>query len=132
MFRADDARSAEDARAGFIAFLKTRGVPDADYAAAELVFGELIGNVVRHAPGPITIELDWDQEPVLHVIDRGRAFDVRASLPEDVMSESGRGLFLVSVLADDFAVTSLPDYGNHTRVKLKIERLEEIAAGESR
>ncbi len=128
VFRADDARSAEDARAGFIAFLKTRGVPDANYAAAELVFGELIGNVVRHAPGPITIELDWEKDdPVLHVIDRGRAFDVTASLPDDVMSESGRGLFLVSVLTDDFAVTSLPDYGNHTRVKLRIERLDEIA-----
>jgi serine phosphatase RsbU (regulator of sigma subunit)/anti-sigma regulatory factor (Ser/Thr protein kinase) len=128
VFRADDARSAEDARAGFIAFLKTRGVPDANYAAAELVFGELIGNVVRHAPGPITIELDWEKDdPVLHVIDRGRAFDVKASLPDDVMSESGRGLFLVSVLTDDFAVTSLPDYGNHTRVKLRIERLDEIA-----
>jgi GAF domain-containing protein len=129
VFRADDARSAEDARAGFIAFLKTRGVPDANYAAAELVFGELVGNVVRHAPGPITIELDWEKDdPVLHVIDRGRAFDVHAALPEDVMSESGRGLFLVSVLTDDFAVTSLPDYGNHTRVKLRIERLEEIAS----
>lgn len=127
VFRADDARSAEDARAGFIAFLKTRGVPDANYAAAELVFGELIGNVVRHAPGPITIELDWEKDdPVLHVIDRGQAFDARAALPEDVMSESGRGLFLVSVLTDDFAVTPLPDYGNHTRVKLKIERLEDL------
>ena len=127
VFRADDARSAEDARAGFIAFLKTRGVPDADYTAAELVFGELIGNVVRHAPGPITIELDWDKDdPVLHVIDRGAAFEPRAVLPVDLLSESGRGLFLISVLADDFAVTSLPDYGNHTRVKLKIERLENL------
>ncbi len=132
VFRADDARSAEDARAGFVAFLKTRGVPDANYAAAELVFGELIGNVVRHAPGPITIELDWEKDdPVLHVIDRGRAFDVHAALPEDMLSESGRGLFLVSVLTDDFAVTSLPDYGNHTRVKLRIERLEEIAPDSS-
>jgi GAF domain-containing protein/anti-sigma regulatory factor (Ser/Thr protein kinase) len=129
VFRADDARLAEDARAGFVAFLKTRGVPDANYAAAELVFGELIGNVVRHAPGPITIELDWNSNaPVLHVIDRGRPYDVRAALPNDIMSESGRGLFLISVLADDFAVTPLPGYGNHARVRLKIERLEQIAS----
>ncbi|HYZ17178.1 MAG TPA: SpoIIE family protein phosphatase, partial [Candidatus Acidoferrum sp.] len=129
VFRADDARSAEDARAGFVAFLKTRGVPDANYAAAELVFGELIGNVVRHAPGPITIELDWNANaPVLHVIDRGSPYDVRAALPNDILSESGRGLFLISVLADDFAVTPLPGYGNHARVRLKIERLERIAA----
>ena len=129
VFRADDARSAEDARAGFIAFLRTRGVPDANYAAAELVFGELIGNVVRHAPGPITVEVDWNAtDPVLHVIDRGRAYDVRTNLPDDVMSESGRGLFLISVLGEDFSVTPLPGYGNHARVRLRIERLERIAS----
>jgi serine phosphatase RsbU (regulator of sigma subunit)/anti-sigma regulatory factor (Ser/Thr protein kinase) len=128
VFRADDARSAEDARAGFVAFLKSRGVPDANYAAAELVFGELIGNVVRHAPGPITVELDWsDRDPILHVIDRGAAYDVRAQLPDDIMSENGRGLFLISVLGADFSVTPLPGYGNHARVQLRIERLEKIA-----
>jgi GAF domain-containing protein/anti-sigma regulatory factor (Ser/Thr protein kinase) len=130
VFRADDARSAEDARAGFVAFLKSRGVPDANYAAAELVFGELIGNVVRHAPGPITVELDWNaRDPVLHVIDRGAAYDVRAQLPEDVLSEHGRGLYLISVLGSEFSVTSLPGYGNHARVRLRIERFEEIARG---
>jgi serine phosphatase RsbU (regulator of sigma subunit)/anti-sigma regulatory factor (Ser/Thr protein kinase) len=128
VFRADDARSAEDARAGFIAFLRSRGVPDANYAAAELVFGELIGNVVRHAPGPITVEVDWNApDPILHVIDRGPAYDVQASLPADIMSESGRGLFLISVLGEDFSVTPLPGYGNHARVRLRIERLERIA-----
>jgi GAF domain-containing protein len=129
VFRADDARSAEDARAGFIAFLRTRGVPDANYAAAELVFGELIGNVVRHAPGPITVEVDWNAtDPVLHVIDRGRAYDAQATLPDDVLSENGRGLFLISVLGEDFSVTPLPGYGNHARVRLRIERLERIAS----
>ncbi|HEV2738234.1 MAG TPA: SpoIIE family protein phosphatase [Candidatus Elarobacter sp.] len=130
VFRADDARSAEDARTGFIAFLRTRGVPDANYAAAELVFGELVGNVVRHAPGPITVEVDWNAvDPVLHVIDRGPAYDVNAALPDDLMSESGRGLFLISVLGEDFSVTPLPGYGNHARVRLRIERLERIASG---
>ncbi|MEA2786211.1 MAG: hypothetical protein QOF71_2315 [Candidatus Eremiobacteraeota bacterium] len=129
VFRADDARSAEDARAGFIAFLRTRGVPDANYAAAELVFGELIGNVVRHAPGPITVEVDWNaKDPILHVIDRGPAYGARAKLPDDMMSESGRGLFLISVLGEDFSVTALPGYGNHARVRLRIERLEKIAS----
>jgi anti-sigma regulatory factor (Ser/Thr protein kinase) len=128
VFRADDARSAEDARAGFIAFLRTRGVPDANYAAAELVFGELIGNVVRHAPGPVTVEVDWNAvDPILHVIDRGPAYDAGASLPADLLSESGRGLFLISVLGEDFSVTPLPGYGNHARVRLRIERLERIA-----
>ncbi|MDQ6942224.1 MAG: SpoIIE family protein phosphatase [Candidatus Eremiobacteraeota bacterium] len=130
VFRADDARSAEDARTGFIAFLRTRGVRDANYAAAELVFGELIGNVVRHAPGPITVEVDWNAvDPILHVIDRGPAYDVEASLPDDLLSESGRGLFLVSVLGEDFSVTTLPGYGNHARVRLRIERFERIASG---
>jgi hypothetical protein len=44
--------------------LRRRVADDAVVAAAELVFGELIGNVVRHAPGPIEIELGGRSRPV--------------------------------------------------------------------
>lgn len=126
-FDARDAQAARRARTELVEYVR-RECRDADPSSAELVFGELIGNVVRHAPGPITVEVDWNAtDPILHVIDRGPAYDAGTNLPDDIMSESGRGLFLISVLGEDFSVTALPGYGNHARVRLRIERLERIA-----
>jgi hypothetical protein len=58
------------ARRAFLACLSSKkaGGKAIDVAAAELIFGELLGNVVRHAPGLVEITLDWTAElPVLHV-----------------------------------------------------------------
>ena len=66
---------------------------------AELVLGELAGNVVRHAAGAVEFVLDnTGGDLVLHVIDDGPGFERAPMLPIDVMSESGRGLFIVSQL----------------------------------
>ena len=85
-------------RQAFMAYLRARGVADADYASAELIFGELVGNVVRHAPGPIAILVEWESEyPRLSVTDRGPGFTPIHDqvLPENILAEGGRGLFLV-------------------------------------
>jgi PAS domain S-box-containing protein len=122
-FDASDAMAAHGARAPFMRALRENGADDADYGAAELIFGELVGNVVRHAPGKIEIDLVWTAEaPVLHVLDRGSSFDLAAVLPRDIMQESGRGLFLVELLGEDFMVDALPRRGNHARVTLPIRR----------
>jgi PAS domain S-box-containing protein len=121
-FDARDARSTRDVRELFIAYLRAKGRPDADYAGAELVFGELLGNVVRHAPGTVDIEVEWRGDaPVLHVLDRGPGYDRAAALPPS-LSEAGRGLFLVATLTREFTVTRLPGYGSHARAVLPIER----------
>jgi anti-sigma regulatory factor (Ser/Thr protein kinase) len=121
-FDARDYRSARDVRELFIAYLKAKGQGDADYAGAELVFGELIGNVVRHAPGIVDIEIEWrGTSPVLHVLDRGPGYNREAVLPA-TYSENGRGLFLVTQLTREFTVTRLPGYGSHARAVLPIER----------
>ncbi len=122
-FDGSDAMAAHGARASFVRALRDAGTPDSDFGAAELIFGELVGNVVRHAPGRIEIDLVWSGEaPVLHVLDRGASFDLAAVLPTDVMQESGRGLFLVELLGEGFAVDALPRRGNHARVTLPIRR----------
>jgi anti-sigma regulatory factor (Ser/Thr protein kinase) len=122
-FDGSDAMAAHGARASFVRALREAGAPDSDFGAAELIFGELVGNVVRHAPGRIEIDLVWSGEaPVLHVLDRGASFDLAAVLPTDVMQESGRGLFLVELLGEGFAVDALPRRGNHARVTLPIRR----------
>jgi PAS domain S-box-containing protein len=90
-----------------------------DIPAAELVFGELIGNAVRHAPGSIDVELTIDDpaQPVLHVIDDGPGYASETHLPPDD-AESGRGLFLVARLTREFSVTKMPNRGARARAVL--------------
>lgn len=118
-FAAEDARAAADARLHFVEFLKTRTEDRDCIARAELVFGELLGNVVRHAPGPVETQLFLDAGgAVLHVIDSGTAFDAATHLPHDLMSERGRGLFIVHQLARSVRVEHVFNCGNHIRVEL--------------
>ena len=74
---------------GTVGDIKKAGGKAIDVAAAELIFGELLGNVVRHAPGLVEITLDWTAElPVLHVLDNGPGFQSRRSrerLPADAL-----------------------------------------------
>jgi anti-sigma regulatory factor (Ser/Thr protein kinase) len=122
-FDAENARAAQDARAEFVQYLRSQLNDGFSISAAELVFGELVGNVVRHAPGAIDIDLDWSNErPVLHVIDRGPAFEADGALPTDLLSESGRGLYIVRRLASNLQVEHVPGYGNHVMVELPLRR----------
>lgn len=119
-FAAEDARAAVDARTLFVTFLRG-ATSDTDLIdRAELVFGELLGNVVRHAPGPIEITYQSAGDTrVLHLIDSGEPFSLAGShLPEDVLSELGRGLFIVAQLAAAVRVDHIPNLGNHISVTL--------------
>jgi len=121
-FDAEDAMAAHGARSSFVEHLRARA-GEGDLASAELIFGELIGNVVRYAPGPIDVGLEWNEDrPVLHVLDRGPSFDLAATLPEDVLSENGRGLFIVAALGEGLRAEALPGRGNHVRVGLPVRR----------
>jgi serine phosphatase RsbU (regulator of sigma subunit)/anti-sigma regulatory factor (Ser/Thr protein kinase) len=89
--------------------------------ACEVIFSELIGNAVRHAPGPLSLSASVeDGEVVLHMIDEGPGFDHVPSLPSDLWAESGRGLFLISELSNDIRASRLPGYGSHVRVTLPL------------
>jgi PAS domain S-box-containing protein len=120
-FQADDASSAEHARDAFVAHLRQQGLDAEALGAAALVFGELVANVVRHAPGPIEIELQREDDTlVLAARDRGPAFRPDASLPADVFSEGGRGLFLIAQHAEPPRVASRSGGGNDVRVRIPI------------
>jgi len=118
-FGTDDARAAADARANFVAFLRGE-TGDSDLVdRAELVFGELLGNVVRHAQGPVEIVVYLRPEgPELHVIDTGDPFRAERGLPSDVFSDFGRGLYIVRQLARDVFIEHIPNCGNHVTVTL--------------
>lgn len=112
-YSSEDAQIAAHARRDFVDYLRETGADDAFVTRAELVFGELLGNVVRHAPGPVEIALfrrgdRW----TLHVIDSGDPFEPENRLPNDPLSERGRGLFIVQHLAADVRVEML-SAGNH-------------------
>ncbi len=62
------------------------------------MFGELVSNVIRHAPGSIEIQAKADKNGVvtLSVGDTGLGFKPEPRLPDDPLSERGRGMYIVS------------------------------------
>ena len=130
-FESADAETASRARHEFVQALEDAGARGGDLYAAELVFGELVGNVVRYAPGTIDVVLDWSVAfPVLHVLDRGSGFVFAPRLPTDLLSERGRGLFVVWSLSEDLNVTKRFDGGSHARAVLNVRRNRVPAKGE--
>jgi anti-sigma regulatory factor (Ser/Thr protein kinase) len=122
-FDAADGQAAQAARRAFTDGLRTRAADDECVHRAELVFGELVGNAARYANGPVEVTVDWSgAAPVLHVLDSGPGFHHVPTLPRDVYSESGRGLFIISLLSDEFSVSRRPDVGSHARAVLAISR----------
>jgi PAS domain S-box-containing protein len=120
-FDVRDGRAARAARLAFVAVLaEACRFGDDDAAMAELVFGELLSNVVRYAPGAIEIVLDYTKvdAPILHVLDRGPGFLFAPRLPSDILSERGRGLFLIWTLTDEINVTKRYGGGAHARAVL--------------
>ena len=114
-----DASLAVGLRRDVAALLRDRGATESEAYDAELILGELLGNVVRHTQGDVDVALDTSGAyPVVHVLDRGRGFTFIARLPQDDMSETGRGLFISAMLARDLTVVRRPDGGSHARAVL--------------
>jgi PAS domain S-box-containing protein len=121
-FNAGDAFAARATQRAVGASLVARGATDQQVCEAELVFAELVGNVLRHAPGPCLVDLDLAGEsPVLSILDRGAGFTLSPRLPIDVLAESGRGLFIVRSLAFEFSADLRPGGGTHARAVLSAQ-----------
>lgn len=121
-FDVGDAAVAYAIKRDLLASIVETAHPDeTELHACELIVAELIANAVRHAPGPLSLSLSSDKNGVfLHFIDEGPGFDFRATLPDDVWSENGRGLFLIAALAAAVTVTRLPGFGSYICVKLPL------------
>ncbi len=118
-FGSHDERAAGTARHAYAQKLRGLGIAENEVVSAELIFGELIGNVYRYAPGEVEVILDASAAtPVLHVFDTGEGFEYRPRLPSDVLSERGRGLFLVAALAEEVSAELRRPSGSHVRVVL--------------
>jgi signal transduction histidine kinase len=129
-FEAADAGRAYGVRRDLLAYLHSRAALGSDLDAAALIFGELVGNVVRHAPGPISIDIFWEADmAVLRVVDRGPGFDWdgEARLP-DRFAESGRGLFIAFSVARNLRVRRIPGNGTEATAWLPILLSEAFTA----
>jgi anti-sigma regulatory factor (Ser/Thr protein kinase) len=118
-FGADDALRAESTRRRLTGWLA--GHTHGDAAAAELIYGELIGNVVRHSPGPIDVDVTCTDGRVrLYVQSAGGSIALEPRLPESLLSENGRGLFIVDSLGANLRCSALPVFGNQIAVDLPL------------
>ncbi len=103
--------------------LHAEGAADSDFDAAELIYGELIGNLIRHARGNVTIRLDWNDEfPTLSVSDQQRYAVPAIGLPSDPLAESGRGLFIIKTLAREFKLIDSDGCGSAACAILPVRR----------
>jgi hypothetical protein len=69
---AADARDGVLQRRAFRNYLEQYGDRAGDFDAAEAVYGELVGNCVRHAPGRIVVEFTWDDRTLVVIDARER------------------------------------------------------------
>jgi anti-sigma regulatory factor (Ser/Thr protein kinase) len=118
---------ATSMRRAFRDYLLRYATRESDVPAAELIFGELLGNVVRHAFGRASFRLDWhDVRATLRVTDQGPGFKQkpRATLA-DPIAERGRGLGIVRAFAVKMNVHNNPDGGAYVSVILPVRRLQQ-------
>jgi anti-sigma regulatory factor (Ser/Thr protein kinase) len=118
-----DRHAARAVRHEFLDELSAEAFSGADLKPAELIFGELAANVAQHASGRIEIALEWKgRDAVLHVIDHGCGYDISDQRETDLLTEHGRGLWLIQRLGAKLAVETLPGFGTHVRAVLPVRR----------
>lgn len=99
--------------------LVTAGFGPVELFDFETIFAELMANLVRYAPGTSEVLLESTGRTfILHVLDTGPGFQFLPHLPNDLFSQTGRGLFLISHLSAEFNVERRPGGGSHARVVL--------------
>ncbi len=114
--------------AEFEAVLEAHGVRASDMYSARSILGELLANIVQHAPGPFCLEFEWDDEcPELRLYDSGPGFAEceEFAKPDDSMSMTGRGLFLIAEASQRFVMVPRASGGLMTTVVLHVHRKAE-------
>ena len=122
-----DSRNSHDAhslRREIARFIRCCAPAEEDVFRSELIVGEVLANTVEHAPGAVSVEIDWTgTHPVVAVCDAGPGLSsFAATLPSDALNENGRGLFLISSLALDVKIDAQPGAGTKIKIVLPIAR----------
>lgn len=96
--RGDFAEVARS-RAEFSDFLRIHTEPESRLNSAELIYGEVVANAVRHAVSVATVTLLLDRAVRLLVADDGASGRLPTAEAASYNAETGRGLYIVSELA---------------------------------
>lgn len=116
-----DARDPAAARRVKRAILwKLAGISagELEYAAVELVYGELLANAAMHTPGPATVTLEQrGGRALLTFEDHGPPFTPYSNGVPDVLSESGRGYWLMAQFAETMTIERV---GERNRVTVVV------------
>ena len=125
-WRADslDPASASSLRREIAAHLERNSDGSSDLSGAAVIVGELLANAARYAPGPVCVALDWRaSEPTFVIQDTGPGFEPPAELPPH-LAEGGRGLYIVSWLANRLVAERAQGGGMRICVTLPVKREE--------
>ena len=105
-----DAKQVGPIRARFIEFLLSLGIDDTEKEGWKLVFTEAVNNAIEHGskndPEKTVTICWWSTKTSVYIEtqDQGKGPNVSKTeapaLPEDPLSESGRGLFIIDNFAD--------------------------------
>jgi len=103
--------------------IRSGSASGANLADAELIVGELVANMERHASGVGSFHLEWRGRcPRLLVLDDGPGFSASPSFePPDAFAESGRGLDLISSLGLGVRLGNDPAGGAFVLVTLPVD-----------
>jgi anti-sigma regulatory factor (Ser/Thr protein kinase)/predicted ArsR family transcriptional regulator len=129
-----DAAEVSELRREIVGYLARHAAEPDEVSAAELVIGEALSNVVRHAPGPLWVTLDWGTDkPTLSVRDLGAGFSLddlpEADEPSDEvwdLPEHGRGLGIIGAIVDRLEVHARTAGGSHVAARLPVRRSEGV------
>jgi anti-sigma regulatory factor (Ser/Thr protein kinase) len=102
-----DFAKARTARHEFVQLLLENCRADSDITAAELVFGELVTNAVRHAANVASVTLSLGATAGLRVAEDGTDSWAGVVRPAEASATGGRGLYIVSLLANDLRFEDL-------------------------
>ncbi|MBC5816284.1 MAG: ATP-binding protein [Candidatus Eremiobacteraeota bacterium] len=123
-FHSANAREAISARKSFRHHLRSIGAGEEQCMAGELIFGELLANVVRHAPGPVWIWLECvGADCMLHVVDcGGRPWSYHVPVSASALADHGRGLLIAQAYAKRITFNRNADsHGTHVTAYLDLQ-----------
>lgn len=78
-------------------------------ADAELLFGELVSNAVRHAKSKVNVAAVIGEVAVLRVADDGSGFSSDRVKPQPYDAAGGRGLYIATTIARELKVEQIED-----------------------
>lgn len=119
------AHVAASLRQECVGFLRRFTNDEGGLFVASLVFGELLGNIARHAAGEAFVSIDWrGRYPCITVGDRGPGLGRSADseLEGDLFREGGRGIAIIRHYVRTLTFSHRPGGGTLVDIVLDLEK----------